>query len=227
MPILDSKIQNPKFSIQNPKSKIQNLDIRWLGLVDYQEAWELQHDLVEKRARGLCPDTLLLLEHPHVITRGRGYNGKTLVHTDYPIYDIERGGDITYHGPGQLVGYPILHLKERNLLIGHYLRLLEQVLIDSLASFNLSAERLKGFTGVWVRGKKIASIGVAVKSWVSYHGFALNVTTDLSQFQSLYPCGLEPQQMTSLERLLGTSPDLPTVRTHVQNAFRHHFSDKT
>src|SRR5581483_2347798 len=165
------------------------------GVVDYAEALALQRELVARRARGEIGDTLLLLEHPHVVTRGVGANAYTLAGTPHPVFDVERGGDVTYHGPGQLVGYPILHLKERDLLIGPYLRLIEGALIDALLALGIDAERNKGFTGVWARGKKLASIGIAVRSWVAFHGFAINISTDLSHFRGLYPCGLEPERM--------------------------------
>src|SRR5581483_10210109 len=135
---------------------MRDLQVRELGVVPYQESWDLQRRLVEERAAGKVPDTLLLLEHPSVVTCGRGLRPKSLVATPHPVFHVERGGDVTYHGPGQLVGYPIEDLREHGL----------------------EAERLKGFTGVWCRGKKLASIGVSARSWVSFHGFALNLTTD-------------------------------------------------
>lgn len=189
-----------------------------LGLTDYKEAWDLQRRLVDERLRGLRPDTLLLLEHPEVVTRGRGYNGRTMAGTTLPVYDIERGGDVTYHGPGQLVGYPIVHLKEKGLTVGRYIRILEQALIDAVLPLGVRAERLRSFTGVWAGGKKIASIGIAVKSWVTYHGFALNVSTDLRQFAGIYPCGLQPEQMASLESILGREVSMPEAAAAVEAA---------
>lgn len=189
-----------------------------LGLKDFKEIWELQKQLVEERVRGSRPDTLILVEHPSVVTRGRGYNGRTMAGTTLPVYDIERGGDATYHGPGQLVGYPIIHLKERGLKVGDYIRLLEQAIIDGVEPFGVKARRLKGFTGVWAEGKKIASIGIAVKSWVTYHGFALNVSTDLTQFRGIYPCGLQPEQMASLESILGRKVSINDAAAAVESA---------
>ena len=189
------------------------------GIVDYPEALALQHELAGRRARGEIADTLLLLEHPHVVTRGVGASRYSLGGTPHPVFDIERGGDVTYHGPGQLVGYPILHLQERKLLVGRYLRLLEDAIIDALGGFGLEAERRKGFTGVWARGKKIASIGIAVRSWVAFHGFALNVSTDLSQFNGLYPCGLEPERMSTMAALLDREVPMADVRRAVRNSF--------
>lgn len=194
------------------------------GLIDYAVALDWQRQLAEQRAKGLIPDTLLLLEHPHVVTRGRGANGYTIGDTPHPICDVERGGDVTYHGPGQLIGYPIIQLKERNLLVGPYLRLLENLLIEAAAAFGIEATRQKGFTGVWVGEKKLASIGIAVRSWVAYHGFALNVSTDLSQFAAIYPCGLQPDQMTSMENILGRTPDIEAVRRQIEAAFHRSFS---
>ena len=195
------------------------MEVRRLGLVDYQEAWELQRRLVDERAAGHIGDTLLLLEHPSVVTCGRGLRPKSLVETPHPVFHVERGGDVTYHGPGQLVGYPIVHLKERGLTIGAWLRLIESCLIDALGEHGLEGERLKGFTGVWARGKKLASIGVAVRSWVAYHGFALNVSTDLSLLRGLYPCGLEPGQLSSMKELLGRRVDAAAALDSVARAF--------
>ncbi|MBI3550634.1 MAG: lipoyl(octanoyl) transferase LipB [Elusimicrobia bacterium] len=199
-----------------PSSGLRLLE---LGTLGYDEALRRQHRLVEERAAGAIPDSLLLLEHPHVVTRGRGFNGFTQGDTRHPVRDADRGGDITYHGPGQLVGYPIIHLKERGLTIGAHLRRIEEALIGALALLGVEGERLKGFTGVWTGGRKIASIGIGARAWVSYHGFALNVTTDLSQFKGLYPCGLEPAQMTSLEALLPRRPDAALVRRRVAESF--------
>lgn len=195
------------------------METRRLGLVDYGRAWELQKRLVEDRAAGRAQDTLLLLEHPSVVTCGRGLRPGSLAGTPHPIFHVERGGDATYHGPGQLVGYPIVHLQERGLTIGAWLRLIEGCLIDALEGLRLPAERLKGFTGVWCRGKKLASIGVAVRSWVAFHGFALNVSTDLSALRGIYPCGLEPEQVSSLEAALGRRVPMAEVEDAVADAF--------
>ena len=194
------------------------LEVRELGVVDYVSAWELQKRLVEERAAGRIPDTLLLLEHPHVVTCGRGFRPRSLEATPHPVHHVERGGDVTYHGPGQLVGYPIVHLRERGLTVGAWLRTIEGALIDALGALGLEGERLKGFTGVWCRGRKVASIGVAVRSWVSYHGFALNVSTDLAALRGLYPCGLQPEQLGSLSAL-GDGMDAGRVRREISSSF--------
>lgn len=200
-------------------SSVSDLQIRELGVMDYSEALELQRRLATQRSRGEIGDTLLLLEHPHVVTRGVATNGYTIAGTSHPVFDVERGGDVTYHGPGQLVGYPIVHLKDRNLLVGSYLRLVEDALIDALGTFGIEARRQKGFTGVWSMDWKLASIGIAVRSWVAYHGFALNVSTDLTQFRDIYPCGLQPERMSSMERLLGHPIESARVREEIKKSF--------
>ncbi len=172
------------------------------GLTEYQTVYDQQLACVAERIRGDIPDTLLLGQHPPVITLGRGTHEENLLATQaIPVVPIERGGDVTYHGPGQLVGYPILQLNEGERDLHRYLRNLEEVLILVLERFGVEGRRNPGWTGVWVGDQKIASIGVAVRKWVTYHGFALNVTTDLSHFQSINPCGLSSSVMTSLQVL--------------------------
>src|ERR1051326_2418458 len=171
--------------------------IRNLGRIDYGRALELQQQLVDGRKQGLIPDQLLLLEHPHVITLGRNgqmanllANEEVLLRAGIAFYPTDRGGDITYHGPGQLVGYPILDLREWKRDVGAYVRAIEQVIIDTLADYGISGGRIPKLTGVWVEGRKIAAIGVHISRWVTSHGFALNVSTDLSYFGYIVPCGL-------------------------------------
>jgi lipoate-protein ligase B len=165
--------------------------------MDYGEAFQLQRELVEARKRGMIEDQLLMVEHPHTITMGR--NGKpehlladfeVLDRAGIAFHETDRGGDVTYHGPGQIVGYPILDLREWKRDIPAYLRAIEQVIIDTLGDFGLRAGRISGLTGVWVDEKKIAAIGVHLSRWVTSHGFALNVDTNLSYFQYIVPCGL-------------------------------------
>jgi len=172
------------------------------GLVPYGEALEWQRSLAQARIEGRLPhDLLLLIEHPPVVTLGRGSEAAHLLRPDgVQVFEVERGGDVTYHGPGQLVGYPILHLTGYKQDLHWYLRTLEQALIDALATLAIPAERNPGYTGVWTRGRKIASIGVHVKQWVTWHGFALNVTTDLAAFDRIVPCGIPGVVMTSVER---------------------------
>jgi lipoyl(octanoyl) transferase len=171
--------------------------LRELGRVDYPQALEWQRRLVAARQRGEIPDQLLLLEHPHVITLGRNGQLKNLLASDeilgragIAFYPTDRGGDVTYHGPGQLVGYPIVDLREWKRDVGAYVRAIEQTIIDTLADYGIAAGRIPKLTGVWVGERKIAAIGVHISRWVTSHGFALNVNTDLSYFQYIVPCGL-------------------------------------
>lgn len=177
------------------------------GRVEYASAFEWQQRLVAERQAGEIPDQLVLLEHPHTITLGR--NGRLenllaseemLTRAGIAFHPTDRGGDITYHGPGQIVGYPILDLREWKRDVGAYVRAIEQVLIDTLADFGIAAGRIPKLTGVWVGDRKIAAIGVHISRWVTSHGFALNVTTDLRYFQYIVPCGLS-KPVTSMAQL--------------------------
>ena len=186
-----------------------------LGTREFGEAWALQKDLVARRQRDEIPDTLILVEHPHVITLGRGTHKENLLETgDTPLYEIERGGDVTYHGPGQLVGYPIFLLRQPERDLHVYLRNLEEALIRTLARFDIASERKPGWTGAWTAGgaRKLASIGVAVKRWVTLHGFALNVSTDLGRFAAINPCGLEATTMASMRGVLGREVSFEDVK---------------
>ncbi len=185
---------------------MKTLAVRSLGSVPYAEALELQRRLADERIAGRIADTLLLLEHPPVITMGRGakqssmpIDADALRRRGIEVFDIERGGDVTYHGPGQLVGYPIIDLNQHKPDLHWYLRTLEDALIAALATFGIVAGRNPGYTGVWTAGRKIASIGIHVRQWVTWHGFALNVTTDLSPFQLIVPCGIPDVVMTSVQ----------------------------
>lgn len=188
-----------------------------LGTRDYLEAWSLQKRLVELRADDLIPDVLLYVEHPHVITLGRKSNAAQdlLVRGRAPVYEIERGGEATYHGPGQLVGYPIFKLQEGERDLHRFLRHQEEALIRAIAHYGLSGERNPGYTGVWCQGKKLASIGVAVRRWVTYHGFGLNVSTDLSYFSLINPCGLTAETMSSVEVLSGQPVLMPVIKAEI------------
>jgi lipoyl(octanoyl) transferase len=186
---------------------MRKCEIRELGRMGYREAFDLQRRLVEERKAGLIPDQLLLVEHPHVITLGRnGHMANLLAGEDVlrragvQFEHTDRGGDITYHGPGQIVGYPIFDLREWKRDVVAYVRAIEQALIDALSEFGISAGRVDKCTGVWVDGKKIAAIGVHIGRWVTSHGFALNHSTDLSFFQYIVPCGLT-KPVTSMEAL--------------------------
>jgi lipoyl(octanoyl) transferase len=181
------------------------LEVVRAGVVPYAEALEWQRSLAQARIDGRqANDLLLLLEHPAVVTLGRNSDAGHLLSRDgIEVFEIERGGDVTFHGPGQLVGYPIIDLTGHKRDLHWYLRTLEQALIDALAGLGIAAERNPGYTGVWTNGRKIASIGIHVKQWVTWHGFALNVTTDLSQFGRIVPCGIPGVEMTSIEREKG------------------------
>src|SRR5258708_39882588 len=172
-------------------------ELRDLGRMRYGEALDIQRDLVARRKTGEIPDQLLVVEHPHVLTLGRnGHLENVLASEDVlrragiEFHHTDRGGDITYHGPGQIVGYPIFDLREWKRDVVAYVRAVEQAIIDAIAQFGVQATRIPGLTGVWVEGKKIAAIGVHISRWVTSHGFALNHTTDLSYFQYIVPCGL-------------------------------------
>src|SRR5687767_4518612 len=188
------------------------LEIRRLGIVPYAEALALQRALVEERRAGHIPDLLLLLEHPPVITLGvKGDGGRSnimataarLVEIGIQVEETGRGGDVTYHGPGQLVGYPIIDLRPDRCDVHRYVRDLEEVLIRTASSYGVEAGRVDGLTGVWVGQEKLAAIGVRIARWITSHGFALNVTTDLEHFQLIVPCGIADRGVTSLGRLLG------------------------
>jgi len=201
-----------------------------LGLVDYLEAWELQRSLAEARRNGRGSDTLILLEHPHTYTIGRrGTEEHLLVdkvfltHLGAKVYQVDRGGDITYHGPGQLVGYPIIDLRHWGNDVGWYLRQLEEVLIGVMAAFGIAATRLPGYTGVWVGDSKLAAIGIKVANSITTHGFALNVNTDLSYFDYIVPCGLPGKGVTSMAQLLGKTVEIDTVADRIAARFGQEF----
>jgi len=202
--------------------------VRDLGRLGYGEALAIQKELVEKRKQGLIPDQLLMVEHPHVITLGRNghlenllANEEVLRRAGIAFHHSDRGGDITYHGPGQIVGYPILDLREWKRDVVAYVRALEQVIMDTLAEFEIEAMRVAGCTGVWVNGKKVAAIGVHISRWVTSHGFALNHTTDLSYFQYIVPCGIT-KPVTSM-RELGSTADREAVMAALARGFAKNF----
>ena len=181
----------------------EQLAIVNLGTVEYRRAHALQQGLVAARLGDQIEDTLLVLEHPHVYTLGRGADEKFILtpHPEVPVIRASRGGQVTYHGPGQVVAYPILKLEGPARDVGRYLRQLEQVMIETLAQHGVCAQRRDRLTGVWIGARKLASIGVGIRRWVTYHGLALNLSTDLSYFDSIVPCGIAGCQMTSLTRL--------------------------
>lgn len=206
----------------------QGMEVVDLGLCEYPRAYEIQKQTVlEKRKNPFFPDRLYLVEHPRVFTFGR--KSKDQITRPSPSFVIERGGEATFHNPGQLVAYPVLSLKEGERDIGFYLRTLEQVVIDTIAHWGLSGERKESATGVWVKDqtKKIASIGVALKGWVTLHGIALNVDNDLSGFHEINPCGFSAAVMTSVkEELKENCPRFSEVKAVFVEEFEKHFHRK-
>ncbi|MEQ1920557.1 MAG: lipoyl(octanoyl) transferase LipB [Elusimicrobiota bacterium] len=197
--------------------------VRDLGLKDYAEVWTLQRKLVFERGEGKIPDTVLLCQHHPVYTIGRSSKQPVPKALPYPVHTIERGGDLTWHGLGQLVGYPIFHLPGLGLKPRSYLSALEAVLIEAISPFGVKATTTKGFTGLWVGRKKLASIGVAVRRGVAYHGFALNMNNSLAAFKLIHPCKLEAEVMTSMANLLGSNVDEAAVTKAVGQAMLHYF----
>ena len=211
--------------------------VKRLGVVEYQSALELQKTLVEQRKQGQIPDQLLLLEHPHVITLGvrtrsaRSHvlaSDEALAADGISLFETGRGGDVTYHGPGQLVGYPIIDLKPDRCDVHKYVRDLEETLIRAVADFGISAGRIEGLTGIWTGAlrneAKLAAIGVRISRWITSHGFALNVSTDLSRFGLIVPCGISDKGVTSMERLLGRRLPMDEVADAVAHAFQAVFA---
>jgi lipoyl(octanoyl) transferase len=207
---------------------MRRIEVRRLGRVPYADALAAQRALVEERRAGQVDDLLLLLEHPHVLTLGvRGDGGRShiragdevLASHGVEVYETGRGGDITYHGPGQIVGYPILDLRPDRCDVHRYMRDIEEVLIRTAADYGLVAERAGGLTGVWVGRDKLAAIGVRIGRWVTSHGFAFNVTTDLAYFDLIVPCGIPDRGVTSLARLLGRAVDLAEVEDRIARHF--------
>ena len=207
------------------------LEVRDLGLIPYAEALALQADLVVRRRNGDIPDQLLLLQHPHIITLGTASSRSNVLadeskrrHLGIDLIDVGRGGDVTYHGPGQLVAYPILDLKPDRKDVHRYLRDLESVLVRTLDEVGIRGEPVPDLTGVWVDGRKIAAIGVRVSSgWITSHGFALNVSTDLSYFETIVPCGIRDVSITSVSQELGRPVDVTDILETVSEAFSEIF----
>jgi lipoyl(octanoyl) transferase len=190
-----------------------------LGLMDFAEALAIQEQLVADVFKGSAPETVLLLEHLPVYTMGHGGSEENILDHSVKAVRINRGGDITYHGPGQLIGYPIIDLGRRGRDLHRYLRFLEELIIEVAGDFQVAACRVPGRTGVWTDSGKLASIGVGVRRWTTMHGFALNVTTDLNGFAAINPCGIAACPVTSLERLSGQSVPMEKVK----EAVREHF----
>ncbi len=204
-----------------------------LGLVDYLEALELQERLLRERQAGDRGDTVVLLQHPPVITMGRRGNlanvlvsREDLARQGIGLEEVNRGGDVTYHGPGQLVGYPVLRLADHGNDVYRYLRMLEETIILCLEGYGLRTEQQPGYTGVWMGSSKIAAIGVAIKGGVTMHGFALNVDPNLDHFRLIHPCGYSDRGVTSMANALGRSPDFKAVRDKLVKAFGRVFGTR-
>lgn len=211
-----------------------SIETRWLGRIGYEEAWQLQKELALQRARGEITDTLLLLEHDPVYTSGRrDLESNLRVSSEMlgaPVIRSDRGGDITFHGPGQLVAYAIVDLKAAGLGVVGYVRKLEQVIIDTLREYGIEAGTICGLTGAWIGDEKIAAIGVRVSRplggqgpWVTTHGLALNVDVDLGWFERIVPCGITDRGVTSMAKLLGEAPPTEQVGLSLAGHFRDHF----
>jgi lipoyl(octanoyl) transferase len=209
---------------------VRELEVRRLGVVPYAEALEMQRALVEERRAGRMSDVLLLLQHPPVITLGVRPDAsranivatpERLAQLGVDVRETGRGGDVTYHGPGQIVGYPILDLKPDRCDVHRYVRDLEEVMIRVCADYGVAADRIKGLTGAWIGAEKIGAIGVRISRWITSHGFAFNVATDLNHFRLIVPCGIGDRGVTSLER--ATRRAVPI--DEVEDAFVHHFAD--
>jgi len=201
------------------------------GKLNYSSAWELQKRLVRLRLKGDIPDTLLFVEHPPTITLGKTAHAENLridsaelLKRRIALLSVDRGGDITFHGPGQLVGYPIINLQNHQPDVLVYLRSLEEVLIRSLEPFGIAAGRLPGYTGVWVQNEKIAAIGVRISRWITSHGFALNVNTDLDYFDWIVPCGIRDKKVTSMKKILGRKVNFDRVLDMVKKSFSDFFN---
>ncbi len=202
-------------------NEARKLGVVRLGTVEYRAALRLQDAMVQARIADAIGDTLMLLEHPHVFTLGRGAD-PGFIRRQAPgveVHRVSRGGQITYHGPGQLIAYPILKLEGAARDVGRYLRDLEAVVIDALAQIGIAAERRAGMTGVWIGGPKIASIGVGLRRWVTFHGFALNVACDLSYFDAIVPCGIAGCEMTSIAALGGAEIATDHLATLIERSF--------
>jgi len=197
-----------------------------IGQKSYKAVWDLQKEMQQQRIKGEIDDTLILVEHDPVYTLGKNANEDHLLQSrdeSVDVFNIERGGDITFHGPGQLVGYPILDLSNYKKSVSWYMRTLEQVLIDTLIEFKIIAQRNDGLTGVWVGDEKIAALGVRISRWVTMHGFSLNVNPDLSFYDGIIPCGIFDHGVTSMEQLLGETQNNDNVKNMVIEKFNKYF----
>ncbi|MCB0732298.1 MAG: lipoyl(octanoyl) transferase LipB [Ignavibacteriae bacterium] len=209
------------------QSTFKELLVCNLGLIDYKSAWDIQLEYHEKRRNNLVPDILFLCEHPNTYTLGKVaqkenllYNEKDLKEKNIDVYEIDRGGDITYHGPGQVVGYAILNLENWKKDTHLYLRSLEEVIIKTNLNYGINSSRNEKFTGVWIENRKICAIGIKVSRWITMHGFAYNVNTQLNLFEGIIPCGISDKEVTSLQKELKTKIDIEEVKMKVINNFK-------
>ena len=215
-------------------NKNRKLNICDLGFIDYKEAWDMQKQILALRSEKKIDDIFLLLEHPNTYTLGKVADRSHLVGTeDYlkdnkiSVYDIDRGGDITYHGPGQIVGYPLIDLNDWHLDTHKYLRSLEEVIIKTCAHFGLTGTRDPKYTGVWIENRKIAAIGIKVSRWITMHGFAFNVNTDLSLFNGIIPCGIHDKEVTSLNKELNKEFDIQEIKEILFRNFKEVYGYST
>ncbi|NMB80704.1 MAG: lipoyl(octanoyl) transferase LipB [Ignavibacteria bacterium] len=208
----------------------RKLDYSDLGLVDYKIAWDLQKEIFNLRLNDELNDTLFLLEHPHTYTLGKVADKENLISNEdqlkelgINVYEIDRGGDITYHGPGQIVGYPIIKLTDWKQDTHEYLRGLEEVIMMTCSEYGISTERNSKYTGVWIGSKKIAAIGIKVSRWITMHGFAFNINADLNYFGGIIPCGIRDKEVTSLQKELGREINLSEVKEKLVGNFKNVF----
>ncbi len=211
-------------------STYREFDYIDLDFIEYDKAWDLQKDVFKLRTSNEINDTFFLLEHPHTYTLGKTADKKNLISNEaflnkynIKVYDIDRGGDITYHGPGQIVGYPIIKLSNWKEDTHLYLRNLEQIIIDVCAEYGLQTGRIEGLTGVWIEDRKIAAIGIKVSRWITMHGFAFNINTDLNLFNGIIPCGITDKKVTSLQKELGKEINIKEVKEKLIERFKDSF----
>ena len=201
--------------------EMKTLKIIEHGVVPYESAWQQQRELHSSRLAGEIEDTLVLLEHPPVYTLGKNVGKENLLDPmDAEVIQSDRGGDITWHGPGQIVGYPIFNLEDHKKSVSWYMRSLEDVIIKTLAHFDISSDRIKGMTGVWVGDGKVCAMGVRLSRWVTMHGFALNVAPNMSYFGGMIPCGIQGKRVVSMKELLGRDISIEEVTPHIITSFQ-------
>ena len=202
---------------------MNSLNILDLGLTEYQRALDIQKTLVKERLDNSTSDTLLLLEHPHVVTLGKQTNPNDVLNNSIPIVKIDRGGSATYHGPGQLIGYIIMDLRSKGISVPILISKIHEIIILTLDELDIKAKRKKNDTGVWINQKKIASIGLSVRNWITYHGFSLNVNTDLERFNTIRPCGYDSQVMTSVNSIKRKEYSKEVIQTKIIRNFSNVF----